>query len=116
MTTSEKIVELCQTMGCRTTDEKSLQDALEIVLRENFAFVQREHRLGPNDVVDFFVESVAVEVKTDGSPMEVTRQLQRYADHDAVTELVLVTSRSKHRTIPLSLRKKPVSVAWLCPL
>lgn len=116
MSTSERILELCQRLGCQTTDEKTLQDALEIVLRENFTSVERECRLSPRDVVDFLVETVAVEVKVDGSATEVTRQLQRYAEHDQVTEIVLVTSRSKHRTIPLSLRKKPVAVAWLCPL
>lgn len=115
--TVTRIIELCRTLRCQTAVEKALQDALEPLLMANFSIVEREVRLGPGDVVDFLVEgSVAVEVKVDGSPMAVTRQLHRYAEHDQVRELVLVTTRAKHRSVTPTLRGKPVAVAWLCPL
>lgn len=114
--TTARILELCRTLRPQTTSEKALQDALEPLIRESFPSVTREAVLGPKDVVDFLVEGVAVEVKVDGSPMAVTRQLHRYAEHDQVRELVLVTTRAKHRSIPPTLRGKPVAVAWLCPL
>lgn len=117
MQTADRILELCRTLRPQTTSEKALQDALEPLIRASFpSGMTREAILGPGDVVDFLVEDVAVEVKVDGSPMEVTRQLHRYAGHDAVAALVLVTTRAKHRGLPPTLRGKPVAVAWLCPL
>lgn len=115
--TVTKILELCQTLRCQTTVEKALQDALETLFRENFSTVERELHLGPGDVVDFLLDgSVAVEVKVDGSPMALTRQIQRYAEHKRVEAVVVVTTRAKHRSVPNKLRGKPVAVAWLNPL
>lgn len=116
METVDRILELCRTIRCQTATERELQDALEVLLRENFSSVTREAQLGPKDIVDFLVDdAVAVEVKVDQSPMAVTRQLQRYAAHEKVQSLVLVTTRAKHKSVQRSLRKKPVRVAWLAP-
>lgn len=57
----------------------------------------------------------AIEVKTKGSRAEVVRQLDRYAAHDQVTGLLLVTSLAKLRVMPSTLRGKPVSVLWIRP-
>lgn len=81
--------------------------------------VQRERRLGPGDIVDFFVPAagVAVEVKLKrNSGREILRQLERYAAHDAVQALVLVTNRAMG--LPPEIKGKPtwyVSLgrAWL---
>jgi hypothetical protein len=113
--TVDRILELCRTIRCQTATERELQDALEVLLRANFPSVTREAQLGPKDIVDFLVDDVAVEVKVDGSPMAVTRQLQRYAQHERVQSLVLVTTRAKHRSVAGELQKKPVRVAWLAP-
>jgi hypothetical protein len=64
------------------------------------------------DRVDFFYGGVAIEVKVDGSTSEVTAQLQRYALHPSVREILLVTTRSRH-TVPAELGGKPVTVLLL---
>lgn len=115
-TTIDRICELCQTLRFRGSREKDLQEALEGLLRANFSGVLREAQLEPGSIVDFLVSDVvAVEVKLDGSPMDVTRQLQRYAKNARVEAVVLVTTRAKHRAVPTALREKPVRVVWLSP-
>ena len=112
-----RILQLCRTLRCQTAQEKVLQDALEPLLRAEFQDVEREARLSQADVLDFLVAGrIVVEVKMDQSPMTVTRQLRRYAEHPKVTHIVLVTTRAKHRSVPLELAGKPVFVAWLQPM
>jgi hypothetical protein len=115
--TASEIVTLCQGLRCQTATEKDLQDALEPLLRRACSILEREKALSPKDVVDFLVdEKLVVEVKVDGSPMAVTRQLMRYAEHESVHAIVLVTTRKQHvRQVPETLRGKPVDVAYLSP-
>lgn len=113
--TLDRICELCQTLQCRVARELPLQDAIETLLRENFLGVMREAKLSPGSIVDFLVNSVGLEVKTDGAPTHVLRQIQRYAESDLVQAMVLVTTRAKHREMPNELRGKPVRVVWLSP-
>lgn len=65
--------------------------------------------------VDFLVaDSIALEVKVDGSSLQASRQLYRYAESPRVRGLVLVTSRGRHRTVISALRTvggKPFVVA-----
>lgn len=114
--TVERILALCRTLRPRTANEKVLQDALEPLFRESFSTVDREAKLDPKSVVDFLVEeTVAVEVKVDGSPLPVMRQLQRYAKSDRVEQIVLVTTRRKLMAVAPRLRGKPIHIAWLSP-
>jgi hypothetical protein len=75
----------------------------------------REAELGPKDRVDFLVGRVAVEIKVDGSSMEVTRQLRRYLEHEKVDSLMLITTKRKHLTVPLTLAGKPIQAIWISP-
>lgn len=98
----------------RHTSEKELQIGLACIFDERRITYVREHHLGPGDVIDFLVEGgIGVEVKVGGGLSEVTRQLHRYAGHDAVRELVLVSSRSRLDNLPATLRGKPLTVAVL---
>jgi alkanesulfonate monooxygenase SsuD/methylene tetrahydromethanopterin reductase-like flavin-dependent oxidoreductase (luciferase family) len=52
------------------------------------------------------VGTAGIEVKIAGQPGRVVEQLRRYAEHDRIDELVLVTSRVRHQA-PGALNGKP---------
>lgn len=96
--------------------ERELQDAIEEMLRAEEIPYEREVELAAADRPDFMVERCAVEVKMKGSPAEVLRQLLRYAKHDRVDRLVLITTRSSHVDIQPTLLGKPLLVLYVSPL
>lgn len=78
----------------------------------------REYRLSPRDRVDFFDEAkgCAIEVKLKANRRSILRQLTRYAEHDAVKTIVLVSGTAM--ALPPAIDGVPlyfVSVgrAWL---
>jgi hypothetical protein len=95
--------------------EAELQVLLGGLLREAFpdADVRAEVPLSTGDRIDFMVGRVGVEVKVKGSAPAVLRQLHRYAQHDDIDSLVLVTSRASHLDMPPQLRGKPLVVCSL---
>lgn len=96
--------------------EEELQEAIASALTSSSVPFEREVRLGPTDRIDFLIETVGVEVKIKGSPTEVARQLNRYAQSDQIQSLLLVTSKATHRALPSSLNGKPIKVLYLNPL
>lgn len=79
------------------SDEKACQAEIDTWLRDRLPDVeiQREHRLSSRDIPDFFIAGVVVEVKMNTArPASILRQLERYADHDQVQAIVLVTNRA----------------------
>lgn len=94
--------------GCEDDLQAAIADALAPVP------VEREVRLGPNDRVDHLLPGgVVVEVKVAGPRDCVLAQLTRYAAHDRVTGLVLVTTRARHQDMPADLFGKPLEVVYL---
>ena len=98
------------------TDEKETQAKMEKALTAAGFEFEREVRLSEEDTVDFMIGGVVVEVKLKGSPTAIYRQLERYAKHERVTAVLLVTARSM--TLPAQILGKPASVsslsrAWL---
>lgn len=74
------------------TNEKRLQADIATVLKnEGIPFV-REYRLSSQDIVDFFSEGVAIEVKIKSPRASLYDQCVRYCKHDEVKELLLVTN------------------------
>ncbi|MGH4017865.1 MAG: hypothetical protein ACRDT0_01200 [Pseudonocardiaceae bacterium] len=88
--------------------ETQLQHGIAAALAAAGLPVRREVALSRTDRVDILVETVAVEVKVAGSATTVLRQLQRYAAHDLVCELVLVTTRAAHRALVPVVGGKPL--------
>lgn len=89
-------------------NEKQLQDGIERMLAaENVAF-EREHRLTAKDRPDFFLPNsgIVIEVKIKGATNDVLRQLYRYAEHEQVKAIILVTSRGRHQ-LPITMHDKP---------
>jgi len=95
------------------TSEDELQRGIAMLLeREKVAF-EREVVLGPHDRIDFLVGDVGIETKVDGAFNAVVRQVQRYLEYDRIGTVMLVTTRNKHRDIPVTLRGKTVVVVVL---
>lgn len=96
--------------------ERDFQDGVEAalsLLATNYQLTfEREYRLSAADRPDFFLpaEGIVIECKIKGSTSEVIRQLHRYAEHEAVTGIILATSRTTHQ-VPLVLNGKPIYVA-----
>jgi len=99
----------------RSRSEKVLQAAIHELLTEAGLDLDviREASLTERDRVDFLVRSVALEVKVDGSPNAVLRQLHRYAQSDRVGAILLVSTRARLTQLPCSLNGKPVRALHL---
>jgi hypothetical protein len=94
--------------------ERDLQDGIAQVLFQRGIRFDREVRLSDKDRPDFMVDGIAVEVKVEGSPTEIQRQLSRYADSKLVTGLLLVSRKMQHaHKFPASIGGKPLVVVTL---
>lgn len=112
--TSAQVATALESERLPSGTESRLQVAIADRLTAIGASFEREHRLSEKDRVDFFLDGgIALEVKTQGSLNDVTRQLARYAEHESVTEILLVTSRLQLAAVPAELGGKPVRVARL---
>lgn len=100
-----------------SSEKRTQADIAAALERGGFAF-EREVRLAPGDVIDFMVEGfIGIEVKLRGAQKKaVFRQLQRYAAHDRVRDLVFASNLSMG--LPETIGGKPVwfvalGRAWL---
>lgn len=89
--------------------EDDLQRGIAGALRSLGLVVRREVRLGAAGRIDLLVERVGIEVKVKGKSSRVEEQLRRYALRDELDELLLITTRARHRP-PAELCGKPVRV------
>lgn len=107
------LIAVLSNVRCRFTNERELQDGIERALTAGKLAFTREASLSAKDRVDFLVGDIAVEIKVDGTLANVTRQLHRYAEHETVAAVVLVTSRMQHKAMPEEMVGKPVRVVHL---
>jgi hypothetical protein len=116
MTAAAQLAAIAKRVKLPMTDEKAAQVEFAAALDAAGVAHKREVQLSKRDIVDFMVGGLAIELKIKGSRTEIARQLERYAEHDRVTEIMLVTCRSI--ALPPSIGGKPVTVvhasaAWL---
>lgn len=97
----------------RFMEERQLQDQIEQLLQGNRVPYLREMPLTPKDRIDFLCGTVGIEVKIEGAVNAVQRQLWRYAADNRISELILVTTRSAHKSLPPVITGKPVMVVHL---
>lgn len=111
--TGRELVRLLESSSLRTSTEAQFQDSTEQALKAADVEFVREHSLSRKDRPDFMVGSIALELKISGSFSEVLLQVQRYSQHDDVSEIVLLTSKSRLCKMPPHLSRKPIHVALI---
>lgn len=98
------------------SNEKALQLEIENVLKENNISYLREHRLSKEDIPDFMINDLCIEVKIKGSKKSIFKQIERYSKYNEVTQIILITNKSLG--MPLCINNKATSLinlgrAWL---
>jgi len=87
--------------------EAALQVAIERALIDIGVPFEREARLGPGERVDFMVNGgIALEAKAKYPKRAIYRQLERYARHEDVDALLLITGTAMG--LPAAILGKPV--------
>lgn len=100
-------------------DEKACQAEIHTVLTEAFPerSVQRERHVGLAEIVDFYVDGVAIEVKMNrAQAAAIIRQIKRYAKRPDVTAVIVATNKALQ--LPKAIEGKPIygvslGRAWL---
>lgn len=111
MTQAAAVVARLRRYRLQTVSEAAMQASVAAVLECARVSFEREVSLTKADRIDFLTaDGVGIELKIDGSENEVARQLIRYAEHERVRELLLVTTRSKHLSLPREVMGKPLTV------
>ncbi len=96
--------------------EKAAQSELADVLVEMLpdgCMIEREYRLSARDVPDFLVDNgIVIELKVKGAARaQITKQLERYARHDRVSALILLSNVAM--SLPAMIGGKPAFFASL---
>lgn len=115
--TGAEVAQLLSQYRLPLHDERATQSEIASALDHAGVAHEREVRLSAADIIDFMVGEVGIEVKLRGtSKTQIYRQLERYAQHAAVRELVLATNTSMG--LPPLINGRPAHVlslgrAWL---
>jgi hypothetical protein len=112
--TTEELCKRLQSTKFNFSSEFELHLGIAQLLDSLNVHYQTEVVITPEDRIDFLLpEKIGIEVKVDGSAPEVTRQLWRYAQQESIAELILLTTRSKHKAIIGPINGKPIYVVHL---
>ena len=99
MLTHSDIVKLMKDHRIHYSTEALMHiDVANVFLSAGVEFVA-EHRFSGRDRVDFWIPSagIAIECKIDGGATAVLSQCLRYAEHDEVASVILLTCRARHK-------------------
>jgi hypothetical protein len=88
------------------SDEKRAQADFERLLIAKQLAHSREHRLSDRDIVDFWFDGFALELKLRARKKAIFRQLERYAKHESVKALMLASNTSMG--LPEDINGKPL--------
>lgn len=114
--TAQEIIRILSGTRFPLSNEKLLQAAIEEEFDAHGVEHLREHRLSDADIIDFTVGRIGLEVKIKGTKREIFRQVERYAVHDIIDEIILATNVPMG--MPAEINGKAVHVfnlsrAWL---
>jgi hypothetical protein len=103
----EQLVRELRARRYRVGQESLLQLDIETALQNLDVPFEREARLAPGERIDFLVAgAIGIEAKTRCPPRSIFRQLERYAAHDAITSLILITGTALG--LPQAIKGKPL--------
>lgn len=111
--TIASIIQLIQSYRYSFSQEDGLQSGVaEVLTTAGIQFI-REYKIGAAGRIDFYLPTLrcGIEVKaanSGGGPSKVTKQLLAYADHPEIDSLIAVSTRSSLRSLPDTLRNKPL--------
>jgi hypothetical protein len=111
----DAIVKALKSYRFNFQNEKDLQEGISEAFMAHDILFEREKELGGKyGIVDFLVDGrIGVEIKIQGGPSSVARQLLRYFECEKISELVLVTGKAKLGNLPKILLGKRLTVVSL---
>lgn len=101
---------LCTILAVRylhLTNEKALQDEIAARLDDCGVAYHKEAKVS-GGAIDFLVGGIGVEVKIKGQRRAIYRQLEKYAEDENISHLILLTSIAS--PMPAEINGKPVTV------
>jgi hypothetical protein len=105
-----------QLLGVRRfsfTTEAELQRGIAAVLTAADVVFEREVVLARGERIDFLVGALGLEVKVKGTVEAAHMQLLRYAQHERIEGLLLVSGTHKIGDLPPEIEGKPVRVTYV---
>ena len=110
------IINALSTERFSLTVEKTTQIEIETLFNRNGIAHIKEYHLDKNNIPDFFIDGIAIEVKIKGNAKQIYRQCERYSKFKEVKIIILVTNRSMG--FPKEINGKPCYIinmgrAWL---
>lgn len=107
---AQAVMRLLKLARLRTSTEAALQRSIEEALTTARIGFEREKALGPADRPDFLLAegAIVLEAKARYPRKKIYRQLERYAAHDGVQALILVTGTAMG--MPAEINGRPVYV------
>lgn len=95
------------------SNEKILQTDIQKIFEYSDIEFKREVKLGDLGIVDFMIDTLAVEIKIKNgtSAMNIYRQLERYSESSDIEGILLMTSKTM--SLPGDINGKPVYVLSL---
>lgn len=115
MLATNRLIPLIQSHRLRFSRETDLHADLKTLLVTAGIFFVHELRLTEKDRIDFYLPDsmIGIECKVDGGPTAVASQLLRYAQHEDIAELILITSRRGQVLTVDNLSGKPLHCIWI---
>lgn len=90
---TQAIIELIKSVKLQHSTEFLMQGDLYELFHSLGIPFEKEYQLSKTSTVDLFINGVAIECKVKGQPIQIHRQLERYALHDEVKAIILVTAK-----------------------
>lgn len=108
---AKAIVELIKSVKLQHSTEFLLHGQLYELFDGLGIPYKKEYRLSEKDIVDLFIDGIAIECKVKGQPIRIHRQIERYALHDEVKAIILVTG--KYMKVKPEINGKPAYIVNL---